>query len=85
MTVNNDALEIDKAVDQLIKVSEKIGRTTEQIEKVKEEQHIAVSQGIEDPTYQWQIDMLKCYRDELYTNQSRTRTNVYEKFKDYYL
>lgn len=46
MTINNGALAIDKAVDQLIKVNEEIGWITEQIEKVKEEQHIAVSQGI---------------------------------------
>lgn len=36
MTINNGALAIDKAVDQLIKVNEEIGRITEQMEKVKE-------------------------------------------------
>jgi len=46
MTVNNDALAIDKAVDQLMKVSQEIGITTLQIEKVKEEQYLAISQGI---------------------------------------
>ena len=84
MTVNRDVLAISRAVDQLAKVSEEIGRTTEQIEKVEEEQYLATLQGIDDPTYQYQIDNLKCYRDELDINKSRVRTDVYEKFEHYY-
>lgn len=84
MTANNDALVVDKVVDQLMKVSEEIGRATEQIEKVKEEQYTAVSKGICDPTYQYQIDNLTCYRDELGTERSRVRTDVYKKFENYY-
>ena len=85
MAVDNDALAIDRAIDQLMEVSEEIGRITEQIEKVKDEQYQAVSQDIDDPTYQYQIDNLTCYRDELYNKQSRARTDVYEKFKNYYM
>ena len=84
MTANNDALVVDKVVDQLMKVSEEIGQITEQIEKVKEEQYIAVSKGICDPTYQYQIDNLTCYRDELGVERSRVRIDVYKKFENYY-
>ena len=84
MTANNDALVVDKAVGQLMEVSEEIGQTTEQIEKVKEEQYIAVSKGICDPTYQYQIDNLTCYRDELGIERSRVRTDIYIKFENYY-
>lgn len=84
MTANKDVLAIDKAVDQLAKVSEEIGQRTEQIEKVKGEKYLAILQGIDDPTYQYQIDDLECHRDELYNNQSRARADVYEKFEHYY-
>lgn len=84
MTANNDALVVDKAVGRLMEVSEEIGQTTEQIEKVKEEQYIAVSKGICDPTYQYQIDNLTCHRDELGIERSRARTDIYIKFENYY-
>ena len=84
VTVNKDVLAIDKAVDKLIKVSEEIGQRTEQIEKVKEEQYLATLQGIDDPTYQYQIDDLKCHRDDLDIDKSRARTDVYKKFEHYY-
>lgn len=84
MTLNEDVLAISRAVDQLAKVSEEIGQRTEQIEKVKEKKYLAILQGIDDPTYQYRIDDLKCHRDELYINQSKARTDVYEKFEHYY-
>jgi len=84
MTANNDALVVDKAVGRLMEVSEEIGQTTEQIEKVKEKQYIAVSKGICDPTYQYRIDDLTCYRDELDVERSRARIDVYKKFENYY-
>ena len=85
MTANNDALVVDKVVDQLMEVSEKIGRANEQIEKTKEEQYLAVSKGICDPTYQYRIDDLTCYRDELDSDRSRARIDVYKKFENYYM
>ncbi|HIY92380.1 MAG TPA: hypothetical protein H9820_05480 [Candidatus Companilactobacillus pullicola] len=84
MIVNEDVLAISRAVDQLSKVSEEIGRTTEQIENVEEEQYLATLQGIDDPTYQYQIDNLRCHRDDLDIDKSKARTDVYEKFEHYY-
>jgi len=84
MAINKDVVAMDTTLDEFARISEEIGRISEQIETYEAKKYVESMQGIDNQSLHYHIERLKHYRDNLEIDKARAETDVRRAFDHYY-